>query len=226
MKRQNTVVLAVFVVLLSAVSAWALPPPMTEAEMMQASDLVVDAECVDIVCEGPPVQDAEKTTTTYVSTLFPSFSYKGGLPNSIRIRGFLYDWIGPEPVGGWHQEPVPVGWIGKLYLVQENDGTYTKVWWNAMEEDTQSSNPQPLPSCEDVQADGGVPSDAALTDAAGETDGTAGDSDAGGGPATNRDGCSCRQLGPLARGGRPWSLLPLLLLFGLGLATKKRRARR
>ena len=134
-------------VFLGSTAALALPAPMSEQELMDASDLVVDAGCVAIECEGPPVEDAEKTTTTYLSTLHPSQSYKGVHPKSIRIRGYTEQWKGMQPVGGWHQEPVPEGWAGKLYLKHENDDTYTKVWWNGMKENTALSLPLPLPDC-------------------------------------------------------------------------------
>ena len=138
---------AVLVLVLLPAVARGLPPPKTEAELMQMADLVVDAECVTIICDGLPVEDAQKITTTYLSTLWPSQSYKGGLPNSFQIRGIDEQWKVSPPVGGWVQGPVPKGWVGKLYLQQEADGTYTKVWWNGMEEDTTKSAPQPLPTC-------------------------------------------------------------------------------
>lgn len=194
-----------------APEAWALPPPMTETELMDAATLVVDANCVTIVCDGLPVADTEKVTTTYVSTLFPTFSYKGGLPNSIQIRGYDYDYFGPEPVGGWHQGPVPEGWSGKLYLVQLPDNTYTKVWWNAMAEDPVTSNPLPLPSCEEPDSDGGVEADASLDggiptdvaafdaaplpDAAPLTDGATPDS-GGDDPSSPSGGCQCDTRSP------------------------------
>lgn len=187
-----------------APTARALPPPMSEGELMDAADLVVDANCIAIVCDGPPVADTVKVTTTYVSTLYPTFSYKGGLPNSIQIRGFDYEYFGPEPVGGWHQGPVPEGWAGKLYLVQLPDNTYTKVWWNAMEPSA-TSNPLPLPSCvvpdpdagvvADAGLDGGAPTDAAAPDGAAPdaavlSDGAAPDS-GGDDPSSPSGGCQC-----------------------------------
>ena len=142
--------------------AWALPAPKTEAELMKASDLVVDAKCVTIVCLGQPVDDGKKIITSYKSTLWPSKTYKGGLPNSFVIKGQHWKYKGTPPVGGWHQEPVPKGWAGKLYLKKLPDGTYTKVWWNASVADKVRSKPDPLPLC---TGDGGVP-DAAVPDAA------------------------------------------------------------
>ena len=148
--------------------AWALPPPKTEAELMTLSDLVVDAECVSIVCMGKPVDDGQKIITSYKSTLWPSKGYKGLLPKSFVIKGQNWKYKGGSvPVGGWHQGPVPKGWAGKLYLKKLPDGTYTKVWWNADQEDKAKSKPLPLPLC---AGDGGVP-DAAVADAPPAPDG-------------------------------------------------------
>ena len=141
--------------------AWALPAPKTEAELMTAADLVVDAGCVSIVCDGKPVDDGQKIVTSYKSTLWPSKTYKGGLPNSFVIKGQDWKYKGPPPTGGWHQGPVAKGWAGKLYLKKLTDGTYTMVWWNASVTDTVTSKPDPLPLC---AGDGGVP-DASLPDA-------------------------------------------------------------
>lgn len=232
----KTSITVLVLVLLPAV-ARGLPPPKTEAELMQMADLVVDAECVTIICDGLPVEDAQKITTTYLSTLWPSQSYKGGLPNSFQIRGIDEQWKVSPPVGGWVQGPVPKGWVGKLYLQQEADGTYTKVWWNGMEEDTTKSAPQPLPTCAAV--DGGPPlpdatppgdgtiadgppgaGDAQLTDysTGGDGPGPAGD----GGPLPGRDdGCSCRVAAApaLPAGG----LVALLLTALLAVACRTRR---
>jgi len=148
--------------------AWALPPPKTEAELMKASDLVVDAKCVSIVCIGKPVDDGQKIITSYQSTLWPSKGYKGSLPKSFVIKGQNWKYKGGSvPVGGWHQGPVPKGWAGKLYLKKLPDGSYTKVWWNADQEDKARSKPQPLPLC---MGDGGVP-DAAVPDTTPPPDG-------------------------------------------------------
>ena len=92
--------------LLSPSLAHALPPPMSEADMLKAADLVVDAKCVTIVCEGKPIDDGKKIVTTYKSTLWPSKGYKGPLPKSLQIKGQEWKWKGTPPVGGWHQGAV------------------------------------------------------------------------------------------------------------------------
>jgi hypothetical protein len=177
MKKGTGTVFTIFflfpITLLQAQTAFALPPPMSEQEMMDAADLVVDAQCVEIRCEGLPVETEEKVTTTY--------SYKGGLPNSLRIRGYTEQWTGGmQPVGGWHQEPIPEGWVGKLYLVAETDNTYTKVWWNATEQDPVASDPLPLPDCTGGTGGAGGGSGAGGASGTGGASGAGGTSGAGG----------------------------------------------
>ncbi len=240
----GVVVCALFVTRVAS----ALPAPKSEAELMAMADLVIDAQCVAIVCDGAPIEDAKKTVTNYESTLEPSQAYKGTMPASLVIRGYVEEWKnGMEPTGGWHQGPVPEGWSGKLYLQEETDGTYTKVWWNAMEEDPATSDPQPLPSCEvaDAGVDGGqdagpdaspdaspdAAQDAAAPDAPGDADPEpdAGNPDAGdddGGappdrdimPSDEDDGCSCSVRGTGREARAAW----LLVLVGL-LGLRRRR---
>jgi hypothetical protein len=221
-------------------SAWALPAPKTEAEMMQMADLVVEASCVQVLCDGAPVSRPDKVVTKYLSTLFPSKSEKGGLPNSFQIRGEDWAWIGPAPVGGWHQQPVAKGWAGKLYLEKKPDGTYAEVWWNAMIEDQATSKPQPLPAC--AQTDGGpAPKDTGVQDSSPATDADVRDAllaDSGPTPDTGAadsstgadsgatvrrdDGCSCTAGGEAVLGFGP---ILLLLLLGL-LSHVRARSRR
>jgi len=142
-----------------------VPAPKSEAEMLTLSDLVVDAKCVTIVCDGKPVDDGTKVSTKHVSTLWPSKSYKGGTPKSITIRGLTVVYKGLPPTGGWHQGPIAKGWVGKLYLKKETDGSYSKVWWNGEFVDTVQSKPEAIPTC--AATDGGVAKDAGATDGPG-----------------------------------------------------------
>jgi hypothetical protein len=141
--------------------SWALPAPKSEAEMMSEADLVVDANCIEIVCDGKPVQQTGYVETFYLSTFQLVQSYKGGTPKSFQILGSIRVYAGPPPIGGWFQEPVPEGWSGKLYLKLLSDGTYTKIWWNANIEDA-NSKPLPLPVCdgESIDPDGVAPKEA------------------------------------------------------------------
>ncbi len=186
----GTAVVWATILCLSAGEARAVPPPKTDEELFEMSDIVVDAECIRISCEGPPVEDAEKVTTTYRSRLQVLQVYKGSPPGEFEILGQRIDWKGVPPVGGWHQEPVPEGFVGKFYLERVRDDEYTKVWWNAIQEDEAASHPESLPSCS------GSDQDAGLTDAgprldAGLADG-APTADASRGSGLSDRGCGCR----------------------------------
>lgn len=215
-------------ILLASSSTWAVPTPKTEAEMMKMADLVVDANCMNVICSGKPVDDGKKIVTTYISSLSPSKTYKGGLPNSFQVKGELWTWHGTPPTGGWHQEQIPKGWAGKLFLKKVSGSTYTKVWWNAMIEDKAKSTPVALPTC--AAGDGGVP-DAAVADTTQAKEGILDtlmpvhDSSQpvhdSGQPATDDDGgCSCR----MQNGAGGQSVLAagalLLLMF---IARRRRR---
>ena len=131
--------------LLLAQDAAALPPPMTEQELMDASDLVIDGVGMFIECEGPPVAEGDMISTYYVTQVFPSETYKGVEMRSINVRGQAVEWTVPV-AGPWFPDPIPVGWSGRLYLVENDDGTYSEVWWNGFEED-QTSAAEVLPDC-------------------------------------------------------------------------------
>jgi MYXO-CTERM domain-containing protein len=204
-------------VLLGVSAAWAMPTPCTEQELMDQSDLVVDAECIAVVCEGPPVEESDKIVTTYRSTLVPSKSYKGTMPGSFEILGSSHVWKGPPPSGYWGQPPVARGWVGKLYLeLQASGGTYVYTCWNGSEEDTTQSQPEPLPTC--AAGDGGA-SDAIAADGTLSDSGPGGDTSL---PPPDDDGCSCA-VDRAAPGGRP---LPLALLLGLLAMLRRGRSQR
>jgi hypothetical protein len=227
--------LTVSLTLLWSAAATAVPPPKTPAEMLALADLVVDAKGITIVCDGKPIDSPQKTVTNYLSTLYPSKSYKGGSPKSFQIRGKVETWKTTPPVGGWFQGPVAEGWVGKLYLKKQSDGTYSKVWWNAETEDKALSKPKPLPTCA-APSDGGMPDSAPakdsapVTDSAPATDSQPGvDSHQGSDSATadggtvtppplDDDGCSCSA----GRGLRGAPVGLVLALLGLCLLRRRR----
>lgn len=249
MSKLSIAILALAIFTMAAATARALPPPKSDAELLKDSDLVVDATVKSIVCDGPPVVTASKTTTKYISTLWPSKAYKGSMPKSFTIKGESYVYSGTPPTGGWHQQPMPEGWVGKLYLKLLSDGSYTKVWWNADKEDTKISLPKALPTC--ASDDAGVPDagvvdsspagdSAPAADSASATDGATvadsapvADSSPGSdsGPAADSavadsgstsppaDDGGCSLIGATASGA-PWALLAL---FALALIARRRR---
>jgi MYXO-CTERM domain-containing protein len=120
---------------------------MTDQELLNNADLAIDGEGLAVACDGPVADYGTYVVSTYLSTIHPTKSYKGGLPSSVTVRGTVTVWTpGPGPVGGWEASPIAEGWIGKMYLEDNNDGTYSQLWWNAFEADPTSA-PKPLPSC-------------------------------------------------------------------------------
>lgn len=125
--------------------AVALPAPMSDQELLDASDLVIDGLGAEVECQGPPVTSGNLTYTYYVSRVFPSQTLKGEAMRTVEVVGYLMEYL--EPIaGGWSPDPVPVGWSGRLHLVRNDDATYSEVWWNGFTEDTASA-PEPLPDC-------------------------------------------------------------------------------
>jgi len=110
-----------------------------------STDLVIDGVGMTIECEGPPIAEENMISTFYVSQVYPSQTYKGEHMRSIHVRGQHVEWIVPM-AGPWFPDPIPVGWSGRLYLVENDDGTYSEVWWNGAEQD-QTSAPEALPDC-------------------------------------------------------------------------------
>lgn len=231
-------------ILLLAVAGpcWALPTPKTDQELLNMSDLVVDASCVKVVCDGPATVDSSKTVSSYLSTLWPSKSYKGGMPNSVTVRGVWYTWTSPSPTGWWNSA-IKEGWKGKIYLKKDTGNAYTMVWWNATKTDP-TATLKGLPSC--IASDGGVPdaqpADATTQDSVQADSGKADTSptadssptadaipaadasptaDGAAPPPTDDDGgCSCEA----GRGPAPFAGLALLML-GLLLTLRRGRAR-
>lgn len=131
--------------LLLAERAVALPAPMSDQELLDASDLVIDGVGAEVECQGPPVTSGNVTYTHYVTRVFPSQTLKGEAMRTVEVAGYHMDFL--EPIaGGWSPDPVPVGWSGRLHLVQNDDSTYSEVWWNGFDEDSASA-PEPLPDC-------------------------------------------------------------------------------
>ncbi len=174
---------------LLAQGAAALPPPMTEQELMDASDLVIDGVGISIECDGPPIADENMISTFYLTRVFPSQTYKGVAMRSIDVRGQQVEWI-VAVAGPWFPDAIPVGWSGRLYLVENSDGTYSEVWWNGVEED-QTSAPEALPDCGAAGAGGaGGTGGSGGSSAEGGTAGAGAAADTGGGAGDGTGGAA------------------------------------
>ncbi len=130
-----------------APAAQALPAPWSEEELIAASDAVLDAEVIEVICLGEPIETPQKTTTYYRSTLVPLEIEHGDLPNPFYIEFFIEAWNGMPPEGGWSEPAHPIGQKATLYLETKGEPElYGIVWWNGMTS-LPDSAPQPLPDC-------------------------------------------------------------------------------
>src|SRR5262245_25839603 len=76
---------AALTVLVGPGRAHAVPAPMPDAEMLKQSDLVVEAEAIDIACEGPAIRDPDRVMSRYLSTLRPLRTVKGTPPEPLKF---------------------------------------------------------------------------------------------------------------------------------------------
>ena len=143
------------VVLCMAASAFALPPPYSDAELEEAATLIVLAQVTEVECVGPPLVletgSGNKTVTTYRSTLSVISTEKGTAPTPLTVEGTTSSWSpgSNPPIGGWSQPALKPGLKGIFYLElsgYSGDMNYAYVWWNALKE-ADSSVPTDLPDC-------------------------------------------------------------------------------
>jgi len=130
--------------LLLPIHAFALPAPMSEAELMEASELVVDAEVIDVVCVSTETGPAG-SISTYEATLSPLVVYKGApAPLTFGIQFQIGG--GGSGTCGWSEAAHPKGQFGKHHLVTTAGGLYKNVSWNAFQADP-TSKEEDLPLC-------------------------------------------------------------------------------
>jgi uncharacterized protein (TIGR03382 family) len=153
MKLQTLPLVALLILTFASTGA-ALPPPCEEDAMQADSTMIIDGAVSDVACVGEPVAEAmmgggTSTTTTYISTVQVSETYKGDAMDSVQITGVVVEYSDDAnpPVGGWWQPALKQGMKGKFYLVDdaENNG-YKYVCWNAAIE-AEDSAPADLPEC-------------------------------------------------------------------------------
>ena len=133
--------------LLMPTLAFAIPAPMSPAELMAKSDIVVDAEVTTVVCVGAPVTTAQKTATSYRATLTTVKTYKGTAPGQFHIEFTVEKWTGMQPIGGWKEPKHLVGEAGKYHLqLKKPPDVYGLTWWNAQSK-TSNGQAGSLPDC-------------------------------------------------------------------------------
>lgn len=135
-----------FMSMMLASPAQASAPPMTEEELMAASDLVVDARAVGVACAGPVEKTEYESVSTYLSTLEVTQTYKGEVPADLQVRGYVVE---SDQIAGCdpRTSPLEEGFEGKLYLVMAADGIYDPTDYSGIME-APTSAPKELPACE------------------------------------------------------------------------------
>jgi hypothetical protein len=198
---RTSVFLMLLIVSLPQVAQAALPP-ISQAELAQQAELIVDARVAVTACGVPIariVGSQTWTETQYLSTLEVLATIKGTPAAPLRYRGIVQE--GNAPVGAVPPPPLGTGWVGRLYLTDRGDGIYEPTYQgNTPVEDGARSSPAAVAPCQN--SDGGA-ADARV--------------DGGGGGGSD---CSC------ALGARRPSSPPLLLLLTGGLALWIRRRRK
>ena len=120
---------------------------MSTSQMMEIADLVVDAEVIDVTCEGSPVETDNTQVSSYVATLAVLSVVQGDTLQQVQIAFEKTQYFSPPPlcsVGDILHTP---GDKGRFYLAQDMGGpTYSPVSWSAFEE-ADDSTPTSLPDC-------------------------------------------------------------------------------
>jgi hypothetical protein len=127
-------VLVVVGLLVITSTAFAGIPPQSEEELNELSDIVVDAEVVEIQVTGVTEVPDEMHRVHFEATLEVLNAHLGDAPDSFVIT-FNHDFIDQGVASCGFSEPAH--WVGekaKLWLQLNDDENYGMVSWNAMEE--------------------------------------------------------------------------------------------
>lgn len=136
----------VTLMLLISMPAWALTPPIEEADLMKQADLVIKGEVRDIQCAPQGFeQNACATTTWYIATLEVNTVKKGRWPGRtipilFRDLRFLKGCVGDA------DHVHRVGERGFYYLISRGDGHWAPINWSAVI--VKHPGEGPLPFCQ------------------------------------------------------------------------------
>ncbi len=131
------------VVLLSSLSAWAGPPPLTPVELDEQAALIVDARVVGVEVLGETEVPGEFHTVHLEASLEILALHKGQEIDDLRIQFDVELVNTAQEMCAWAEPPHWEGEVSKLWLKPRNNGTHAMIYWNAQEEAAES-DPQPL----------------------------------------------------------------------------------
>lgn len=128
-----------FVVLLGltlSFSAWALIPPLSENELKQEANLIVEGHVVQIQKFEKPFKDRCYKWQKYVADFEVRKTLKGQSPKIIKIyyQSFVKDIAYPPCVGGETSYYLSTGSSYKLYLADSvhGEGSYHFINWSGV----------------------------------------------------------------------------------------------
>lgn len=125
-------------------TARASTPPMSDEELLAASDLVLDARVVTAECAAPASVSEFETVSMYLSTLEALEVIQGELPEKMVLRGFLVE--GEEAGCDERPRALGPGFEGRLYLVELEAGLYEPTHWSGVVQ-SETSVSEPLGTC-------------------------------------------------------------------------------
>jgi hypothetical protein len=129
MRRAALFILIVICVLTADTSAWALPPPMSPAELFAASDLVALVRVLSVTCVA--IIHGREDLRRYTAELGVLKPRKGEL-RRYDIVEVQWEEIPRDVLGPWSVAYHPGG-KGWTHLVWQ-DGICGTTWWNAADD--------------------------------------------------------------------------------------------
>jgi hypothetical protein len=143
--------ISAMLVLAPFVSALGLPAPMTAEELTENSDIIVEAQVIDVECMGWSEVPEQSVTRNYRATLEVLNVVKGEPGDSVLLDfsavEYAPNYSPPSCSGGASH---PLGEIGTYHLQGPNDeGVYSPPSWNAFNE-ADDSDPGELEACEEA----------------------------------------------------------------------------
>lgn len=116
--------------------------PLSEEALLGASKLVVDGQCVGVTFRGKNESQILRSVT-WDCRIRVSRVVKGKAPRALIVRAdqvLLQGSYGDGPA-----RALPPGWMGRLYLVPGEPGTYRLVHNSGAKENANRSRPRPFP---------------------------------------------------------------------------------
>lgn len=147
--KTNFALLASAIVMTTSSMAFAGPAPMTAEELTELVDVVADVSVADTQCNGDAVEEQWGITSQYVSQLEVLEVVKGEVEGQLdyHVSSTEYDEEYGQPGCSSAEYVLPAGWVGRVYMTELEDGSYSIQYWGGAEKDVELSIVEEVPSC-------------------------------------------------------------------------------